>query len=240
MSSINNINPYSSNNYEIYRKVTSPHAMINIKEPCKKTPLALHTEIKESLRCSESTRHFLFKYPQFLYLFRHTDEIEIRMGQKDISFYNVSDVGMDKVLVIDASEGHIGTSHCGPCIAICARGLTQEGSYKLGITHSSGIFSARKYLDQLKIKMIHSGAIEKTINFYCVGGSQASHTMEQQLIILAKEYNIKRVCFCLSQSEDENSIYSSVHVVITPNTVVYSYFDLFTVNPDGVGDYIQQ
>lgn len=145
------------------------------------------------------------------------------------AFRDVVDVGMDDCQVITGGNGlHIGTDGLGPCIAICARGVTGSGETVLGVYHYSGAGATpAEAMHEIDTQMREKGAHD--IGYMFVGGmimpidsDSGSYENELGLLALGDQYRIEGARLHLCHGDhDADGMTNSTAVVLTPDGVFF-------------------
>ncbi len=95
--------------------------------------------------------------------------------------------------VIPAEQGPIGTTGLGPCVAVCARGKTNEGKLILGLAHMDATQNEKYVLNQLKEDLKAYGVPEENIEMYLVGGWRSTEELQKRLLALSGSFPIKGI-----------------------------------------------
>jgi hypothetical protein len=120
--------------------------------------------------------------------------------------------------VIPAKEGPIGTTGVGPCVAVCAKGKTDEGKLMLGLAHMEAGQNELDVLNQLIRNLKTYGVPEEKIEIYLVGGWRTTEELQKRLLALSGRFPILGIRINM---KDKNVEYPEkknyIDVVITQN-----------------------
>lgn len=129
------------------------------------------------------------------------------------------DIDMDEeeVFVIPVKNfPFLGTSGLSTCIAVTAKGETENGEIFIGLSHICFI-PVKEILEGMTKSFRQRGCSEKSIEFYIIGGmlpneepdgdTDSSFEKQKEFIALKDEYNIKSVYFNhINNGEDSLSV----------------------------------
>jgi len=144
-------------------------------------------------------------------------------------FDHATDVQMDEhATIIATHEQHaLATGGLGPCIAICARGLSNSGETVLSLTHFSGVTEEPEdAMANVAVAMREAGVAHP--QFHLIGGmvlpreiEGGSFDTEQRLLSLSNQYDIRGVHLHPSIGEQDLNTGedNSIDVVMTANQI---------------------
>lgn len=167
--------------------------------------------------------------------------IERLPEDRQVWFDNVADVHMDEVAAIKVSPDQpaIATGGLGPCIAICARGKTENGETVLGMHHFSGaVYSPEDAMAAVQEEMESKGATKTS--FFLIGGMMlpagvegGSLESEQRLLALHDRYDIQSVRLHVSDGEQDPATGrdNSVDVVMTADQIYFRHERMHEYKP---------
>lgn len=134
-----------------------------------------------------------------------------------IAEFNIVNVGMDQYYRSTADDVAVGTTGLNACMAICIKGINNDGVEQKVIAHIS---SLQSNLEAIFANLCESFNKE-SIETYIIGGTADSAFMQNPILRLAKKFKIVGVFFNPLDLEEGDDSDDSINIVFTGDGIYW-------------------